>query len=522
MKIAFVYPGIVCTGYNSYDEYLGEAESLPIYGISLLAGVVKAAGHEVELLDLRQLKSEQELIDRLRATTAEVISVSIQTPSFNIACRVAELAKQFDKITIAGGIHATVAPEDFTQPYWDHVVLGDGEIILPQLLDGFSKGEKFDKILEGPMMEDLNQLPLPHFFSEWLPDYKRWYGLEAARGCYGRCTYCVSGQKKFFKKMRFRSNEHVMREIDHAYQHFQFKHLAFLDVNATAQRKNFNALLEMLAECYPELEVGIQDRPDTFNEETAELLSRFKGGSLIWFGFETGSPNMLKFLNKQVDLSTVKGAIDLCKKYGIKTAAMMIIGIPTETEEDILQTYDLVKYADPEILVVNILSPFPGTPLYDYCVENDLLPENICHERFHIRKIYERGLLKGIDYKRALEWQKRIHTLNLLGNDERDKVDRLVAKAKIEGKKLGIFCGGEHTSTLLAATRIRELNPVIFDNDIKKWGDCFEGIEVLPPRLIGELGIDIILISTKSFEEEIYQQLKAMQLADVEMVKIHG
>ncbi len=524
MKIAFVYPGISTSGYNSYNSQLGDegGGSLPIYGISLLAGVVKTHGHEVELIDMRQLHSEQELISRLRATTAEVISVSVQTPSFNVACRVAELAKGLGKVTVAGGIHASIAPEDFSQPYWDHVVMGDGEITLPKILNGLGKGEKFEKILEGEMMEDLNELPLPHFFHEWLPDYKRWYGLEAARGCFGRCTYCVSGQKKFFKKMRTRSNEHVLREVEHAYKHLQFEYLAFLDVNATSNRKRFNALLRMILECLPQLKITIQDRVDTFNEETAEILSQFDGKPIVWFGFESGSPRILEFLNKQVDLSQAKSAIDLCKKYKLHTAAMTIIGIPSETEEDLQLTYDLAKYSDPEILIVNILSPFPGTPLYDYCVEQGLLPEKICHERYDINKVFDRGLIKGIDYARAREWRKRILSLKVFNDDEREKIDSVVQRAATEGKKIGIFGGGEHTSNLLVSSKIRELNPVIFDNYIQKWGNIFEGIEIFPPRMITELGIEIVLISTKAYEEEVFQQLQSMQLERVEVIRIYG
>ncbi len=522
MKVAFVYPGIVCTGYNSYTTLLGEGESLPIYGISLLAGIVKARGHEVELLDLRQLASEDDLIARLRASSCDVVAVTVQTPSFNIACRVAEIAKRFGKVTLAGGIHATVAPEDFDRPCWDHVVKGDGEIALPDLLDALDKGESAPRLIEGTVCDDLDSLPLPHYFPEWLPNYRQWYGIEAARGCFGRCTYCVSGQRKYYRKMRFRSNAHVLREIDHAYRLFRFTHLAFLDVNATAHRRRFNDLLRTLADRYPELQVGIQDRSDTFNEETAELLSRFKGGGLVWFGFESGSPRMLEFIHKDFDVSQAKAALDLCKKHRLKTAAMMIIGIPTETEEDIQQTYDLVKYARPDILAVNIMSPFPGTPLFDYCRDNGLFPENMTHERFHIRKIFERGLLKGVDYDRVRYWQKRIHGLASLDAEARDRIEAIVTRAVKARRKVGVFGAGAHTEGLLASTRISEAGPVLFDNDIRKWGDTMVGFDILPPSRIPDAGVDCVVISTKAHEEAVFQQLQGMNLNGVEVVRLYA
>ena len=119
-------------------------------------------------------------------------------------------------------------------------------------------------------------------------------------------------------------------------------------------------------------------------------------------------------------------------------------------------------------------------------------------------------------------WQKRIHTLNVLGAGERERVENLIDQGKREEKKIGVFGSGGHTSLLLAATDLRDLKPVIFDNDVSKWGDRFEGLEVLPPRLIPERGLDVVLISSQSFEDEIYQQLSGMNLDGVEIVRIHG
>ncbi len=522
--VTFVYPGICCNGYNSFSNEapLEDTESWPIYGLALLAGCIKQAGGEMELLDLRQLESEQVLIDRLMASTSQIVAITVQTPSFNIACRVAELAKGFGKTTVAGGIHASVAPDDFDLPCWDHVISGDGEISLPWLVTGLVRGEDFPKFIQGEAVEDLDSLPMPHFFTEWLHKYRQCYSIEAARGCFGRCSYCVSGQTEFYPQLLFRTNAHILYELEFAYRHFEFASLNFLDVNATADRKRFNALLEQILERFPKIQVSIQDRPDTFNEETARLLSQFEGGALIWFGFESGSPRMLEFVNKDLSIDKARAAVELCHKYGLRTAAMTILGIPTETDEDRRLTFEFIKHSDPELVFVNVCSPFPGTPLYDYCQEHQLLPKPLTAERFHIRKIFERGLLKGVDYQRVLQWHNRIHALKKLAPEVREKIDKLVKESLGKNLRVGIFGAGGHTEWLLQATELAELQPVaLFDNNLPRWGDPFMGIEILPPRMINELNLDLLIISSQSHEQAMYQQLSGMGCEPQKIVRLY-
>lgn len=253
-KVLFVYPGIAYIGYDCYDRSLSGSDSDPIYAFSLLASIAIGQGFDVALLDLRQLKSEDEMFRKLSASDADIVAITVQTPSHDIASRVACLAKGLGKITIGGGIHVTVAAEDFLDnPVWDHLISGEAELAFPQLLNDLVAGLKPAKMICGDILPDLDQLPLPYLFPEWEQKYRQTYSIEIARGCPGRCTYCVSGEKKFFKKIRFRSIDHVMRELDYVYEKFKFNHLLFLDVCASNNPKYFYDLLERIAEKYSDL-----------------------------------------------------------------------------------------------------------------------------------------------------------------------------------------------------------------------------------------------------------------------------
>jgi anaerobic magnesium-protoporphyrin IX monomethyl ester cyclase len=403
-RVLFVYPGIAYIGYDSFERSLGGSDSDPIYGFTLLAGVIAEKGYTYEFVDLRQLKNEDELVQKLKQSDAPFAAITVQTPSFDIACRVASLAKSTGKITIAGGVHATVAPEDFEDnPAWDYVVLGEGEVAFGQLLDDLVNGKARNNVVPGEILNHLDDLPLPHLFREWDPCYRDSYAIEIARGCPGRCTYCVSGERKFYKKMRFRSPDHVLRELDHVYDRYRFRHLLFLDVCASTRPKFFTALLTKLLERYAHLDITTQDRVDSFNDEVAHLLSRFNN-CMVWFGFESASPRILKFIGKHTTPEQGMRAAELCHKYNLDIGANVLIGIPTETNKEIQQTYDFIKSIKPKMLFCNILSPFPGTQIHHYCKDNGILPELDTHERYELRHVLEKGFIKGIDYERIRYW----------------------------------------------------------------------------------------------------------------------
>jgi radical SAM superfamily enzyme YgiQ (UPF0313 family) len=75
----------------------------------------------------------------------------------------------------------------------------------------------------------------------------------------------------------------------------------------------------------------------------------------------------------------VKKAFDICKRVGVKTSSMFMIGLPTETNEEVMQTAKLIDELDAFTKICTIYRPYPGSELYDYCIENELvkLPERL-------------------------------------------------------------------------------------------------------------------------------------------------
>jgi len=221
----------------------------------------------------------------------------------------------------------------------------------------------------------------------------------------GRCTYCVSGEKKFYQRMRFRSVDHVLREVEQAHARYKFTNLLFLDVNATTRRKHFHAILHELLRRHPDLGVIVQERSDGFDEETARLLSGFRSCQ-VWFGFESMSPRMLSIINKETNPDEARAAVALCRRFSLSVAANVLIGVPGETDDDIRQTYEFIAEIRPAVISCNILSPFPGTKVHDECVARGDLMDLDSHERYELRSVLERGIIRSIDYRKVRVWHR--------------------------------------------------------------------------------------------------------------------
>lgn len=408
MKVLFVYPGIASIGFNSFEKSKVSGDisgtAIPL-GIGYLASAVEAAGFESDIMDLRYLKGYDDVEEIIAGSNARVIALSVQTPSFDYASEVARIAKKHDKITVAGGVHATVAPQDFIKTgNYDYVITGEGEISMVDLLQAIDKGETKERIIRGVVVKDMDAFPRAKDFPMYAHMYRLVHNIEFGRGCPGRCTYCISWDEVMYgRRIKQRSIDKIIEGIEYYKQKYDFYNIAIEDVNATSRKKKFIEFCERLTSRYPNLRLTISTRVDCFDDDIARAMSLFNE-AIVWFGFETVSPHLLKFLKKRVELEQNYKAAEICNKHKIDIGANVLVGIPTQTDEDIQKMYNFIKGIRPTLLYYNVLSPFPGTEIARYCKENNLIGPDIPYERYEVGQILRNGLIKGIDYNRVREW----------------------------------------------------------------------------------------------------------------------
>jgi radical SAM superfamily enzyme YgiQ (UPF0313 family) len=115
----------------------------------------------------------------------------------------------------------------------------------------------------------------------------------------------------------------------------------------------------------------------------------------MFIGFESGSDRVLRFLRKGTTREINLKAAKICKKYGISIWANYMLGIPTETKEEVMETISMLKEIDPDYYSPAFYTPHPGSDLYDYCIEHGL---SLITSHDQYRRNPTEMKIKGLDY----------------------------------------------------------------------------------------------------------------------------
>ena len=156
-------------------------------------------------------------------------------------------------------------------------------------------------------------------------------------------------------------------------------------------------------------------RVDNFSDEIAAELASI-GVEELSFGVETVSPKLLRFLNKRTTPEQIYNASKICKKHGIALRISLMFGIPTQDQEDYDLTMRYIEACEPDSIMCFYFTPFPGTWLFEYCLQNGHMPDNWAYDNLiHINPSQSEfrgwwhtpGVLKNVDYKMgAFYWDK--------------------------------------------------------------------------------------------------------------------
>ena len=406
---------------------LARADWFPM-GLCYLAGSLKQAGHDCLVyngehnpnLDYQNLKTYSDnyhlYLEALEdsshdiwKTVASIISdfkpdvvgITAFSVKFESAKCIAKLSKDFDNTipVIMGGHHATIMPNDvLDSPHIDFVVRGEGEKTIVEfidqlegdqnwdIIDGLSYKDKFGQIIHNQNRKlnlDLDSLPFP--------DRKALYDVEnyepnilanlfASRGCPYKCAYCGT-QNVWTNRVRHHSPERIVEEIKMVKQQFGATLFTFFDdvfalnKNRTLEltKKMVDADLNIRWECLTRV-----------NLLTDNLLINMKksGCVKIDIGVESGSPRILKDTLKGITIDEIIDGTKMIKKHGIFVYAFLMIGLPTETEEDVNMTKEFLLKLKPNWAGISIFTPIPGTKLFNDLIEQGYISEKANYSKF--------------------------------------------------------------------------------------------------------------------------------------------
>ena len=385
MKILFVYTDInVRGGALSYQ-----------FGIGQISAVLRKAGHQTRLHHMFGCYD----VEPLRAVLAEyrpdVVGFTVVYPQWRFVKRVLADLAPWKAFTICGGAHTTVAPQCIEEvPVLNAICVGEGEYPMLELVETLRDGKPVDAIRNlwvrrpdgtivrngaRPFIENLDDLP---FYDREFVDYQaiidsdfKTATFQFGRGCPFNCTYCsnhVIRDAQAGPYVRFRSVSGSLEEIRQVVTKFKVKTLYLNDDTFMVKKSWF----EEFCDRYPkefDLPILVNARPEQINDDVCRRLAAARC-QRVTIGIEHGNEKYrAEVLRRKMTNESIVQAFALCRKYGFKTKAHFLVGLPRETPELHADTVKLAAAIQPDSFNLHIFEPYPGTTLGDMAWNENLV-----------------------------------------------------------------------------------------------------------------------------------------------------
>jgi anaerobic magnesium-protoporphyrin IX monomethyl ester cyclase len=397
MKILLINPPLFKFINSTPQETMLEKDDpMPPLGLMYLAGYLeKNSNHQVKILDCLIEKMDYTQLGRaVLEENPDIVGITVLTFTLPAVLETIKTVKRANsKIRIIlGGAHVHIYPQESMEMKGvDFCVLGEGEKPLKELLDNLdnvealyrTKGVVFrdgDKIINTgpqPFIQDLDSLPFP---ARHLVPYKKYTSVLAtrfpvttmitSRGCPFKCLFC--DRPHMGNMFRARSANNVVDEIE-ACAKLGIKEIFIYDDTFSVDRQRVMDVCNEIIKRGIDMAWDIRTRVNTVDQEMLYLLKK-AGCQRIHYGVEAGTEKILKVLRKGITIEQVEKAFAWTKKAKIQILAYFMIGSPTETKEDILQTIKLAQRLNPDYVTFGIVNPYPATDLYRMGLEQGVLP----------------------------------------------------------------------------------------------------------------------------------------------------
>lgn len=385
---------VILINPNYYDEIFSESKArvaisrgaVPL-GLVCVASPLIDGRHEVKLLNLNLMENSDEYLHKeLREFAPDYVGIYSTTPLINKAYQIATAVKKINDraLVVVGGPHPSALPEEIlSESEIDCVVRGEGDFIFKAIVEeGLSpstpnvfykdNGRIIKSDIQNDFIRELDTLPFPAYELLDIDKYSQprissrkgpVSYLETSRGCYAKCVFCNKNIHGF--KFRVKSPVRVVDEMERSLR-LGFREIHIVDDVFTADMERAYTICEEILKrgldfpWYPRGGIRVE-------KVDLELLKLMKkaGCYRIPFGIESGSQRVIDAIGKKITLEQAENAMKLAKDAGFETECYFMLGLPTETEEDILKTIEFAIKLDPDYAKFAITIPLPGTPMYE-------------------------------------------------------------------------------------------------------------------------------------------------------------
>lgn len=391
MKVLFVNPPQTASKY----KFMGVIA--PPLGIAYMAGVLQENHIDVEILDASAEDMDFKDVEKeLLKRKPDLVALTALTPTIGRALETAQVVKETlpDSIVVMGGYHPTFNfIETLEDENVDIVIRGEGEYIMLNLVQALEnqsslhdvKGIVFEdknskEIVvnpEAPLIQDLDELPFPALNLLPMKKYRlldmdtHMTTMITTRGCPMQCSFCSSAAMHG-KKIRERSVENIVDEIEYLKTNYDIDTIAFMDDTFTLKKRKVMAICDEILKRNIEIMWGCTSRVDTLDEK---LLKKMKesGCITIFIGVESADQQQLDNMCKNTTIAKIENAFKIAHKLKIRTIASVALGMPGDTKEIMNKTVKFVHKLKPNYAIYSLATPYPGTRFYKEAFEKNLI-----------------------------------------------------------------------------------------------------------------------------------------------------
>lgn len=391
MKVLFVNPPQTASKY----KFMGVIA--PPLGIAYMAGVLQENNIDVEILDASAEDMDFKDVEKeLLKRKPDLVALTALTPTIGRALETAQVVKETlpDSIVVMGGYHPTFNfIETLEDENVDIVIRGEGEYIMLNLVQALEnqsslhdvKGIVFEdknskEIVvnpEAPLIQDLDELPFPALNLLPMKKYRlldmdtHMATMITTRGCPMQCSFCSSAAMHG-KKIRERSVENIVDEIEYLNTNYDIDTIAFMDDTFTLKKRKVMAICDEILKRNIEIMWGCTSRVDTLDEK---LLKKMKeaGCITIFIGVESADQQQLDNMCKNTTIAKIENAFKIAHKLKIRTIASVALGMPGDTKEIMNKTVKFVHKLKPNYAIYSLATPYPGTRFYKEAFEKNLI-----------------------------------------------------------------------------------------------------------------------------------------------------
>jgi radical SAM superfamily enzyme YgiQ (UPF0313 family) len=410
-------------------------------GSSYISAILKSSGHEVDILDLNFLGSnDPDIVKEKLQKSYNLIGISGMITGYKSVLEVSSYCKKNSEsvVVIGGPISVAVTEELMENSSADFLVLGEGEETILELCYTLSNGKAINKVKglcfrdkKGKLVcteprrpnIDLDRLPFPdregfdiefYIFKNdsgivtrnWFgdrPDSFRMSTLITSRGCPYNCIYC--DQSVFGKKWRGRSAENIVDELEMLQTLYNINAFVFLDDTFVIKKKRVMELCQEIKKRGLALEWGCNGRANLMDEEMMVAMKE-AGCVTISYGIETGNKAQMEFLKRGVTVSQIAGSVRLAKKLGYRIKGYFMINHINETIETLRETTNFAKGLDLDFASCSILTPYPNTELYEIAKKERGFDKKEAHWTSFVMKNAMINLTRDLSLEQISKFQR--------------------------------------------------------------------------------------------------------------------